>query len=88
MPTFVVHFCGRVVMQRSGVANHEQLEHWLKSAGPVSVDAKTVSNGQSSQQEHLARFLLWLAIPHNSRAMRAPSFRYSFTKVMYILASG
>jgi thioredoxin 2 len=36
IPTFVVLFCGRAVMQQSGVVNHEQMEQWLRSAAPVS----------------------------------------------------
>jgi thioredoxin 2 len=37
IPTFVVLFGGRVVMQQAGVVNHEQMEQWLRSAAPVSV---------------------------------------------------
>jgi thioredoxin 2 len=36
IPTFVVLFGGRVVMQQAGVVNHEQMELWLRSAVPVS----------------------------------------------------
>jgi thioredoxin 2 len=36
IPTFVVLFAGRVVMQQAGVVNHEQMEQWLRSAAPVS----------------------------------------------------
>ncbi len=36
IPTFVVLFGGRVVMQQAGVVNHEQMEQWLRSAAPVS----------------------------------------------------
>jgi thioredoxin 2 len=37
IPTFVVFFGGRVTMQQAGVANHEQMEQWLRSAASVSV---------------------------------------------------
>jgi thioredoxin 2 len=37
IPNFIVFNAGRVVMQQAGVATHEQMETWLKSAGPVSV---------------------------------------------------
>ena len=36
IPTFVVLFGGHVVMQQAGVANHEQMEQWLRSAATVS----------------------------------------------------
>jgi thioredoxin 2 len=36
IPTFVVLFGGRVVMQQAGVVSHEQMEQWLRSAAPVS----------------------------------------------------
>jgi thioredoxin 2 len=36
IPTFIVLFGGRMVMQQAGVVNHEQMEHWLRSAAPVS----------------------------------------------------
>ncbi len=36
IPTFVVLFGGRVVMQQAGMVNHEQMEQWLRSAAPVS----------------------------------------------------
>jgi thioredoxin 2 len=32
IPTFVILADGRPVMQQSGVANHEQMEQWLKGA--------------------------------------------------------
>jgi len=32
----VVLFGGHVVMQQAGVANHEQMEQWLRSAATVS----------------------------------------------------
>jgi thioredoxin 2 len=34
--TFIVLFGGCIVMQQAGVVNHEQMEHWLRSAAPVS----------------------------------------------------
>jgi thioredoxin 2 len=37
IPNFVVFSGGKVVLQQSGVVNHEQMEQWLKSAAPVSV---------------------------------------------------
>ena len=36
IPTFVVLFGGRVVLQQAGVINHDQMEQWLRSAAPVS----------------------------------------------------
>jgi thioredoxin 2 len=36
IPTFVVLFGGRVVMQQAGLVNHEQMEQWLRSATSVS----------------------------------------------------
>src|ERR1700736_4432 len=36
IPNFAVFFGGRLVMQQAGLLNHEQMEHWLKSAAPVS----------------------------------------------------
>ena len=36
IPNFVILAGGRVVKQQAGVANHEQLEQWLRSAAPVS----------------------------------------------------
>jgi thioredoxin 2 len=36
IPTFVVLFGGRVVMQQAGLAIHELMEQWLRSAAPVS----------------------------------------------------
>jgi thioredoxin 2 len=36
IPTFVVLADGRPVMQQSGVANHEQMEQWLKGATRVT----------------------------------------------------
>jgi thioredoxin 2 len=37
IPNFVVLSGGRVVTQQAGAVSHEQMEQWLKSAGPVSV---------------------------------------------------
>jgi thioredoxin 2 len=36
IPTFIVFFGGRVVMQQAGVVNHDQMEQWLRAAAPVS----------------------------------------------------
>ena len=36
IPTFVVLYGGRVVMQQAGLVNHDQMEYWLRSASPVS----------------------------------------------------
>ena len=36
IPTFVVLFGGRAVMQQAGLVNHEQMEQWLRTAAPVS----------------------------------------------------
>jgi thioredoxin 2 len=37
IPSFVVLYGGRPVMQRAGLVDHHQMENWLRSAGPVSV---------------------------------------------------
>src|SRR5215471_17587970 len=37
IPNFVVFYRGQPVMQQAGVANHDQLESWLKSAAQTSV---------------------------------------------------
>jgi len=36
IPNFVILSGGRVVRQQAGLANHDQLEQWLRSAAPVS----------------------------------------------------
>jgi thioredoxin 2 len=36
IPTFIVFFGGRVVMQQAGVVNHDQMEQWLRTAAPVA----------------------------------------------------
>jgi thioredoxin 2 len=36
IPNFVVFSGSRVVMQQAGVAGHEQMEQWLRSAAPVT----------------------------------------------------
>jgi thioredoxin 2 len=36
IPNFVVLSGGRVVIQEAGLVTHKQLEHWLRSAPPVS----------------------------------------------------
>jgi len=36
IPNFVVLNAGRVVMQQAGVVQHTQMEHWLRSARPVT----------------------------------------------------
>jgi thioredoxin 2 len=37
IPNFVVFYRGRPVLQQAGLANHEQMENWLKSAAQTSV---------------------------------------------------
>jgi thioredoxin 2 len=37
IPNFVVLSGGRVIMQQPGLVGHDQMEHWLRSAAPVSV---------------------------------------------------
>jgi thioredoxin 2 len=37
MPNFIVFFAGRKAMQQAGVASHDQMEQWLRSAAPVPV---------------------------------------------------
>jgi len=36
IPYFAVFYGGRPVVQQAGLVGHEQLEHWLRRAGPVS----------------------------------------------------
>lgn len=36
IPNFVVLSGGRVIMQQPGLVGHDQMEHWLRSAAPVS----------------------------------------------------
>ncbi|MGH9644059.1 MAG: thioredoxin family protein, partial [Terriglobales bacterium] len=36
IPTFIVFYGGRPVVQQAGVVNHEQLESWLRSASSRS----------------------------------------------------
>jgi thioredoxin 2 len=36
IPNFVVISGGRVIMQQPGLVGHDQMEHWLRSAAPVS----------------------------------------------------
>jgi thioredoxin 2 len=36
IPNFAVFLGGRLVMQQTGLVNHEQMEHWLSSAVPAS----------------------------------------------------
>ncbi len=36
IPTFVVLYGSRVVLQQAGLVDHSQMEHWLKSAAAVS----------------------------------------------------
>lgn len=36
IPNFAVFSGGRLVMQQAGLVGHEQMEHWLKAAIPVS----------------------------------------------------
>lgn len=36
IPYFAVFFGGRTVTQQAGLVSHEQLESWLRAAGPVS----------------------------------------------------
>src|SRR5579863_3684188 len=35
IPNFVLLLGGRVVLQQSGLVDHEQMERWLRSAAPV-----------------------------------------------------
>ncbi len=35
IPNFAVFIGGRLAMQQAGVVGHEQMEQWLRSAGPV-----------------------------------------------------
>jgi thioredoxin 2 len=36
IPNFVVLSGGRVILQQPGLVGHDQMEHWLRSAAPVS----------------------------------------------------
>ena len=36
IPNFVVFYGGRLVAQQAGLVDHNQMEEWLRSAGPVS----------------------------------------------------
>jgi thioredoxin 2 len=36
IPNFAVFSAGRLVQQQAGLVGHDQLEHWLRSAAPVS----------------------------------------------------
>lgn len=36
IPYFAVFYAGRPVLQQAGLVNHEQMEHWLRSAPTVS----------------------------------------------------
>ena len=36
IPNFVVLYAGRPVMQQAGLVDHQQMENWLRSAGPAS----------------------------------------------------
>jgi thioredoxin 2 len=36
IPNFVVFYGGRLVVQQAGLVDHNQMEDWLRSAGPVS----------------------------------------------------
>jgi thioredoxin 2 len=36
IPNFVVFYGGRLVTQQAGLVDHNQMENWLRSAGPVS----------------------------------------------------
>jgi thioredoxin 2 len=36
IPNFVVLSGGRVIIQQPGLVGHDQMEHWLRSAAPVS----------------------------------------------------
>ena len=37
IPNFVVYYRGKLVMQQAGVADHERMESWLRSAAQTSV---------------------------------------------------
>jgi thioredoxin 2 len=37
IPNFAVFFGGRLVTQQAGVAGHDQMEEWLRSAVPAPV---------------------------------------------------
>jgi thioredoxin 2 len=36
IPNFAVFFGGQLVRQQAGVVDHQQMESWLKSAGPAT----------------------------------------------------
>jgi thioredoxin 2 len=36
IPNFIVFYGGRLVTQQAGLVDHNQMENWLRSAGPVS----------------------------------------------------
>lgn len=36
IPNFIVFYAGRLVTQQAGLVDHNQMENWLRSAGPVS----------------------------------------------------
>jgi len=36
IPNFMVLYAGRPVMQQAGLVDHQQMENWLRSAGPAS----------------------------------------------------
>ena len=36
IPNFVILSSGHVVRQQAGLVHHDQLEHWLRSAAPIS----------------------------------------------------
>ena len=38
IPNFAVFSGGRLVKQQAGLVNHDQMEEWLRSAAPVSVN--------------------------------------------------
>lgn len=40
IPTFALFSASRLVMQQSGVVNHEQMEQWLKSAAPAAAQQR------------------------------------------------
>jgi thioredoxin 2 len=36
IPNFAVFFGGRLAMQQAGLADHQKMEHWLRSAAAIS----------------------------------------------------
>lgn len=36
IPNFIVFYGGRLLTQQAGLVDHNQMENWLRSAGPVS----------------------------------------------------